>query len=37
MAIYFGEVVVQNNKDAEWKIEEFPFVIGKYTLRVSKG
>jgi hypothetical protein len=37
MAIYFGEVVVQNNKDAKWEIEEYPFVPGKYTFGVTKG
>jgi hypothetical protein len=37
MAIYFGEVVVQNNKDAKWEVEEYPFVPGKYTFKVTKG
>lgn len=37
IAIYFGEVVVQNNKDAKWEIEEYPFVPGKYTCGVTKG
>ncbi|MEC2056506.1 hypothetical protein I6J18_22740 [Peribacillus psychrosaccharolyticus] len=36
MAIYFGEVVVQNNKDAKWEVEEYPFVPGKYTFLVIK-
>ncbi|WP_212667531.1 hypothetical protein [Gottfriedia acidiceleris] len=36
MAIYFGEVVVQNHKEAKWEVVEFPFVPGKYTFGVSK-
>lgn len=37
MAIYFGEVVIKNNIDAKWEIEEYPFAPGKYTFGVTKG
>jgi hypothetical protein len=37
LAIYFGGVVVQNNKNAKWEVEEYPFVPGKYTFGVTKG
>lgn len=37
MAIYFGEVVIRNNKNAKWEVEEFPFVTGKYTFGITKG
>jgi hypothetical protein len=36
IAIYFGEVIVQNNNDAKWKVEEFPFVSGKFDFGVRK-
>lgn len=37
MAVYFGEVVLRNNKKAEWEVEEFPFVPGRFTFGVKKG
>ncbi|WP_423410357.1 hypothetical protein AABM38_10695 [Heyndrickxia sp. MSNUG] len=37
MAIYFGEVVVQNKKDAKWEVEEYPFVPVSYTFGVNEG
>jgi hypothetical protein len=37
MAIYFGEVVVRNNKEAKWEVEEYPFVPGKFDFGVRKG
>lgn len=37
MSVYFGEVVVKNNEDAKWLVEEFPFVPSKYELMVNKG
>ncbi|TDK61830.1 hypothetical protein E2K98_13045 [Bacillus salipaludis] len=37
MAIYFGELVVLNNKDAIWEVEEYPFVPERYTFGVRKG
>ena len=32
MFMYFGEVVIKNNKDAEWVVEEYVFLPGKYEL-----
>lgn len=37
MSIYFGEVVVRNNDNAKWIVEEYAFVEGKYELMVNKG
>ncbi|MBD5467511.1 MAG: hypothetical protein HDR21_05075 [Lachnospiraceae bacterium] len=37
MSIYFGEVVVRNNKDAKWLVEEYPFSKSKYEFLVNKG
>ena len=25
MAVYWGEVIIKNNEDAEWVVEEYPF------------
>lgn len=37
MSVYWGEVVVKNNEDAKWVVEEFAFSQGKYELLVNKG
>ena len=37
MSVYWGEVVIKNNADAKWLIEEFAFSQGKYELLVNKG
>lgn len=37
MSVYWGEVVIKNNPDAKWLIEEFAFAQGKYELLVNKG
>lgn len=37
MSVYWGEVVIKNNPDAKWIIEEFAFSQGKYELLVNKG
>ncbi|MDN7245563.1 hypothetical protein [Planococcus shenhongbingii] len=37
LAMYFGEVVVRNNEDAKWEVEEYAFVPGRYTFGVCKG
>ena len=37
MSVYWGEVVIKNNADAKWLIEEFAFSQGKYELLVSNG
>ena len=37
MGLYFGEVVIRNNKDAKYVVNEFPFVPGKYDLYINKG
>ena len=37
MSVYFGEVVVRNNDNAKWVVEEYAFVEGKYELMVNKG
>lgn len=29
MSVYFGEVVVRNNKDAKWVVEEYAFTKNK--------
>ena len=34
---FWGEVVIKNNADAKWLIEEFAFSQGKYELLVNKG
>lgn len=36
-ALYFGEVVVRSLEGAEWVVEEFPFVPGRYTIGVRHG
>src|SRR5262249_42074820 len=36
MFMYFGEVVIKNNKDAEWIVEEYVFSQGKYELGIRK-
>ncbi|MEH6940022.1 hypothetical protein V7056_19585 [Bacillus sp. JJ664] len=28
---------MKNNKDANWEVEKYPFVPGKYTIGVSNG
>lgn len=35
MSVYWGEVVIKNNADAKWLIEEFAFSQGKYELLVN--
>lgn len=37
MSIYFGEVVVRNNDNAKWIVEEYAFVKGKYNLMINAG
>ena len=37
MSFYWGEVVVKNNEDAKWVVEEYPFAKGKYEFLVNKG
>lgn len=37
MSVYFGEVVVKNNKDAKWLVEEYPFSQSKYEFLVNRG
>lgn len=37
ISVYFGEVVVRNNEDAKWLVEEYPFSPGKYEFFVNKG
>lgn len=37
MSVYWGEVVIKNNEEAKWVIEEFPFSQNKYELFVNKG
>lgn len=36
MSIYWGEVVIKNNKDAKWVVKEYPFSQNKYELLVNK-
>ena len=36
MAVYWGEVIIKNNEDAEWVVEEYPFSQKKYELLVHK-
>lgn len=35
MSVYFGEVVVKNNEDAKWIVEEYAFTKNKYELMVN--
>ncbi|HWO96428.1 MAG TPA: hypothetical protein VNM45_08865 [Bacillus sp. (in: firmicutes)] len=37
MGVYFGEVVIRNIERAEWVVQEYPIVEGKYTLGIRKG
>lgn len=37
MSVYWGEVVIKNNKDAKWVVEEYAFSQNKYQLLVNKG
>lgn len=37
MSVYWGEVIIKNNKDAKWEVEEYPFSQGKYEFFVNKG
>lgn len=37
MAVYWGEVIIKSNEDAEWAVEEYPFSQQKYELLVHKG
>lgn len=37
MSVYFGEVVVKNNEDAKWIVEEYAFTKNKYELMVNQG
>lgn len=37
MSVYWGEVIIKNNEDAEWVVEEYPFSQKKYEFLVSKG
>ena len=37
MSVYWGEVIIKNNEDAEWGVEEYPFSQKKYELLVHKG
>ena len=36
MSVYWGEVIIKNNEDAEWVVEEYPFSQKKYELLVHK-
>lgn len=36
MAIYFGETVVRNSR-AEWIVEAYPFLPGKYEIGIRRG
>ena len=37
MSMYFGEVIVRNNRDAKFEARSFPFSKDKYEFYVSKG
>ncbi len=37
MSVYWGEVIIKNNEDAKWVVEEYPFSQKKYELLVNKG
>lgn len=37
MSVYWGEVVIKNNADAKWLLEEFAFSQRKYELLINKG
>lgn len=37
LSIYFGEVIMKNHKDAEWTVQEYPFVEGTYTMGIRCG
>ena len=37
MSVYWGEVIIKNNEDAKWTVEEYPFSQKKYELLVNKG
>ena len=37
MSIYFGEVVIKNNEDAKWIVNEYPFSKKRYEFMVNKG
>ncbi len=37
MSVYWGEVVIMNNEDAKWVVEEYPFSQRKYEFLVNKG
>ena len=37
MSVYWGAVVIKNNRDAKWVVEEYPFSQGKYEFFVNKG
>jgi len=36
MAMYFGEVIVRNDKRYEWIVQEFAFEKGKYEMGISR-
>ena len=37
LAVYWGEVAVQNDEEAKWTVQEFAFSGGRYELLVNKG
>ncbi len=37
MAMYLGEVIVQNHAAFHWVVREFPFVPGTYEIGVDRG
>lgn len=37
MSVYWGEVIIKNNEDAKWVVEEYPFTQKKYEFLVNKG
>ena len=37
MSVYWGKVVIKNNEDAKWEVEEYPFLPKRYEFLVNKG
>lgn len=37
MSVYWGEVIIKNNADAKWVVEEYPFSQKKYEFLVNRG
>lgn len=37
MSVYFGAVIVKNNEDAKWFVEEYAFSPNKYEFLVNRG